>query len=94
MRRRGNEFYSVLFLGDKDITDDLSDSFTFSCTNKRSLSKYTGIAYHRLVYLFTKLGKMFLIENGNMIIRSKTHFKGKQPGGIRNPRLSGYNRER
>ena len=87
-KRRGGEHYSVLILAGKNIMDDISKNPTFSCTNKKTLSENTGIGYHRLVYIFTKLEKKFLIENDNVIIRSNVLFKGKQIGGLRNLKLS------
>jgi hypothetical protein len=54
-KRARGEYYSVLSLGGKSITDDLSECLTFSCTNKKILAKNTGIAYNRLVYIFTRL---------------------------------------
>ena len=81
------EHYSVLSLGGKEITDDLSGSLTFSCTNKRILSRNTEIPYHRLVYIFTRLKRSFLIENDYIIIKSMTLYKGNQRGGLRNPML-------
>ena len=87
LRGDGSEFYSVLSLGGLLVTDDISGSLTFSCTNKKVLEKNTGIKYNRLVYIFTKLKKTCLIENDNIIIRSNTLYKGRQIGGLRNPKL-------
>jgi hypothetical protein len=82
-----SERYSVLSLGGRNITDDISENLTFSCTNKRVLAKNTGIPYNRLVYIFTRLKKTFLVENDNVIIKSTLLFKGRQIGGLRNPKL-------
>lgn len=79
--------YSVLSLGGKLITDDISDNLTFSCTNKKVLAKNTGIKYDRLVYIFTRLKKTFLIENDNIIIKTNLLYKGNQIGGLKNPKL-------
>lgn len=81
------ERYSVLSLGGKNIADDISYNLTFSCTNKKILAKYTEIPYNRLVYIFTRLKKTFLIENDSVIIKSTTLYKGSQRGGLRNPKL-------
>ena len=81
------ERYSVLSLGGRGITDDISENLTFSCTNKKILAKNTGIKYNRLVYIFTRLKKTFLVENDNIIIKSTTLYKGRQRGGLRNPKL-------
>jgi len=81
------ERFSVLSLGGKTLMDDLSDNLTFSCTNKRALAYNTGIPYNRLVYLFTRLKRTFLVENDHIIIRSTILFKGNQKGGLRNPQL-------
>lgn len=86
-RDKGGSRFMVLDLNGKGLEDDLSENMVFSCTNKRVLSKNTGIGYHRLVYWFTKLNKNVMKEKGNLILRSKLHFKGNQPGGIRNKRL-------
>lgn len=86
-RENYGERYSVLSLGGKSITDDLGDCLTFSCTNKKILAKNTGISYNRLVYVFTRLKKTFLVENDNIIIKSTTLFKGNQIGGLRNNKL-------
>jgi len=83
----GAERYSVLSLGGKSITDDISENLTFACTNKKILAKNTGISYDRLVYIFTRLKKTCLVENDNIIIKSTTLYKGNQRGGLRNPRL-------
>lgn len=74
----------VLDLNGLGLGDDLSENLTFSCTNKRVLSQNTGIEYHRLVYWFSKKDKTVLVEGGNLIIRSRNHYKGNQPGGIKN----------
>ena len=81
------EMYSVLSLGGNSVTDDISYSLTFSCTNKKVLARTTEIPYNRLVYIFTKLKKTFLIENDYIIIKSTTLYKGNQIGGLRNPKL-------
>ena len=83
-RDRGGSHFMVIDLSGKSITDDLSENLTFSCTNKTVLSRNTDIPYHRLVEWFTKKDKSILIEGDNIIIRSKQHYKGNQPGGLRN----------
>lgn len=84
--KRGDHYIALDFKG-RSITDDLSNCFTFSCTNKQVLSENTKIPYHRLVYVFTKQGKVCLIENDHIIIKAEIHFKGRQIGGLRNPKL-------
>ena len=83
-RDRGGSHFMVIDLSGKSIADDLSENLTFSCTNKTVLSRNTGISYYRLVEWFTKRDKSVLVEGDNVIIRSKQHFKGNQPGGLRN----------
>jgi hypothetical protein len=80
----GGGHYMVLDLGGKTLVDDLSENLVFSCTNKHVLSKNTGIPYYRLVYWFTKKNKSVMIEGDNLILRSKNHYKGRQPGGLKN----------
>ena len=77
----------VLDLNGKGLGDDLSEQLTFSCTNKMVLSRNTGIAYHRLVYWFTDLDKSVMVDGNNLVIRSRSHYKGRQPGGLRNLKL-------
>lgn len=77
----------VLDLNGKGLGDDLSEQLTFSCTNKMVLSRNTGIAYHRLVYWFTDLDKSVMLDGTNLVIKSRSHYKGRQPGGLRNLKL-------
>lgn len=84
-RDKGGSHFMVLDLNGLTLNDDLSENLTFSCTNKRVLSKNTDIAYHRLVYWFSKKDKTVMVENGNLIIRARNHYKGNQPGGSNNP---------
>jgi hypothetical protein len=81
------ERYSVLSLGGKSVSDDIGDSLTFSCTNKKILARNTDIPYDRLVYIFTRLKRTCLIENDYIIIKSTTLYKGNQIGGLRNYKL-------
>ncbi|MDD5356048.1 MAG: hypothetical protein PHY56_05900 [Candidatus Omnitrophica bacterium] len=81
--------YTVVDLGEKKLGDDLEDCMKVRCTNKLMLEQITGIPYHRLVYLFTKKRKTYVVERGSMIIRTSLVYKGKQPGGIRNKGLYG-----
>ena len=87
MKFAKGEIYCVLDLGGKDIKDDIGGNLVFSCTNKRIVERNTGIAYHRMVYVFTKLKRNVLMEKGYLILRSRNHYKGKQLGGIRNKKL-------
>lgn len=86
-RDQGGSYFAVLDLNGKTLADDLSENLVFSCTNKTILSRNTGIPYHRLVKWFTKMDKSVLIDGDNLIIRSKNHYKGNQPGGLRNLQL-------
>jgi hypothetical protein len=79
--------YTVVVLGDKQPGDDLEDCMKVRCTNKRSLEVITEISYDRIVYLFGKLKRSYLVEKGNMIIKTSTVYKGSQPGGLRNKGL-------
>jgi len=76
--------YTIIELGDKMPSEDLENCFKTRCTNKTMLEEITGISYNRLVYLFAKRHKSYLVENGHMIIKTTTVYKGKQPGGLRN----------
>jgi len=76
--------YTIIELGGRKPGDDLNECFKTRCTNKSMLEEITGISYNRIVYLFAKKHISYLVENGHMIIRTTTVYKGKQPGGIRN----------
>jgi hypothetical protein len=76
--------YTVVVLEGRLPGDDLNECFKTRCTNKIMLEEITGIKYNRIVYLFAKKHLSYLVENGYMIIRTTTVYKGKQPGGIRN----------
>jgi hypothetical protein len=86
-RRDTGADYTIIELKDKRVEDDLEECFKTRCTNKSMLEEITGIKYNRLVYLFAKRHKSYLVENGYMIIKTTTVFKGRQPGGIRNKGL-------
>lgn len=79
--------YTVIDLGDKLPGDDLEECMKMRCTNKLMLEKMTGIPYNRLVYLFAKKRRSYLVEAGYIIIRTTVVYKGRQPGGIRNKGL-------
>jgi hypothetical protein len=81
----------VLDLNGKSLSDDLSEQLTFSCTNKAVLSRNTGIAYHKLVYWFTDLDKSVMVNGTDLVIRSKTHYKGNQPGGFKKTTIRSRN---
>ena len=87
MKIRKTDTFTIVFLKDKLITDDLEGVLIVSCSNKTQLEKITGIAKDRLVYIFTKLKKLSLTEKGMFIIKSKQFYKGGQVGGLRNPAL-------
>lgn len=84
--------YTVVILGDKTLTDDLNDCLIVSCTNKNILSGISGISYDRLIYIFTKLHKNVLHENGVLIIKSSLTYIGNHPGGIKRKGFVGFNR--
>ena len=79
----GREMYMVVDLGGKNQGDDLGDCIKITCSNKVALSTATGIRYNRLVYVFKKQGRSYLLENGKMILKSSVYYKGSQPGGIK-----------
>ena len=79
--------YTVIDLGDKLPGDDLEECMKMRCTNKLMLERMTGIPYNRLVYLFAKKRRSYLVEAGYIIIRTTVVYKGRQPGGIRNKNL-------
>lgn len=83
-RDRGGSRFMVLDLNGMSLDDDLSDNLVFSCTNKVVLSNHTGISYSRLVYWFTRKNKSVMRDGDNLILRSTSHYKGRQPGGLRN----------
>ena len=83
-RDKGGSHFMVLDLNGLGLADDLSENMVFSCTNKRVLARNTGVAYHRLVYWFTKMNKSAMVDGDNLILRSKQHYKGNQPGGLKN----------
>ncbi len=93
-KSKNRELYTVIFLAGMKIGDDLSDCIKFVCTNKRTLSILTSIPYDRLVYLFTRLKKSIIIEEGNYIIKTTLFYKGDQVGGLKIKRDIGYNRNR
>jgi len=84
MKSKDIDTYTIIFLGEKSITDDISDCMVLSCSNKNTLEQLTGISMNRIVYIFTKLQRKSLHENNIFIIKSERFYKGAQPGGIRN----------
>ena len=79
--------YTVAFIKDLKITDDISDCMVVSCGNYTQLERITEISANHWIYIFTKLKKKTWIENGMFIIKSERYYKGGQIGGIRNPAL-------
>ena len=75
--------YMVIDLAGKLPGDDLSDCVKITCSNKMALSTATGIRYNRLVYVFKKQDRSYLVENGKMILKSEVYYKGSQPGGFK-----------
>jgi len=92
MKSKKGEIYTVLVLGTAKLGEDLRDCLVVSCTNKKSLSGISGLPYDRLTYVFTRKGMNVLEENGCLILRSGSLYKGRQIGGIRNKKLLGFNR--
>jgi len=86
-RDRGREMYMVVLLGEKKLGDDLEGCVKITCSNKRALSVATEIRYYRLVYVFKKQDRSFLVENGRLILKSDLYYKGSQPGGFRQKRV-------
>jgi hypothetical protein len=80
---QGKEMYMVVHLNGKEPNEDLGDCTKITCSNKKALSRATGIRYYRLTYVFKRQGRSYLIENGIMILKSEVYYKGGQPGGIR-----------
>ena len=85
----GKEMYMVVDLGDKSQGDDLGGCIKITCSNKMALSTATGIRYNRLVYVFKKQGRSYLVENGKMILKSEVYYKGSQPGGFKKKNVRG-----
>lgn len=92
MKSNRGDIYTVVVLGGKKMGDDLNDCLIVTCTNMRSLAGITGIAYDRLVYVFTRKSKRVLEEKDCYIIKSNSLYRGRQQGGIRNKQLLGFNR--
>ena len=79
--------FTVVLLGDREITDDLSECLIVSCGNYTQLSKITGWSLNRCVYLFTKMKKKSWREGSLFVLKSSQYYKGNQIGGIRNPAI-------
>jgi len=90
----GKEMYMVVDLNGKSVGDDLSECLKITCSNKKALSVATGIRYYRLVYVFKRQKRSYLVENDKMILMSEIYYKGSQPGGLQNQKVvakvSGY----
>ena len=87
----GKEMYMVVDLNGKSVGDDLEDCLKITCSNKRALSRASGIRYYRLIYVFKRQGRSYLVENGKMILKSTAYYKGGQPGGLRREMVGGSN---
>jgi hypothetical protein len=81
-RKDTGGYYAVIELGEKSIGEDLENCFKVLCTNKVAVSGTTGIKYHRLVYLFVKKRRSFVVENNHLIIKFSMLYKGNQVGNI------------
>ena len=80
MRKKRNILYSVIILGDNEVTEELGECLTACTTNLSGLSRLTGIKRDRLVYVFTRLKKSVLVEAGNVITKSTHLYRGNQEG--------------
>jgi len=89
---RETDIFTVVVLGDKEGSYNFDDCMIVSCTNKAVLSYLSGIGVNRLVYIFTKKKKDHLLEKGVLILRSRVLYLGRQAGGSKNKKMSGYNR--
>ena len=84
---RGREMYMVVDLNGKSVSDDLSECLKITCSNKKALSIATGIRYYRLVYVFKRQKRSYLVENDRLILKSEIYYKGSQPGGLQNKKM-------
>jgi len=82
--------YLVIVL-DENGVDDMSECLVTSCTNLSLLSKITDIKYDRLVYIFTKLRRKYLHEQGHIIFKINSLYLADKRGGGPG-HLSGLNR--
>ena len=87
----GKEMYMVVDLDGKLQGDDLEGCSKITCSNKVALSTATGIRYNRLVYVFKRQGRSYLVENGRLILKSSVYYKGSQPGGFKKGMMRGSN---
>lgn len=85
--------YTVVVTTGCKTLGDLEDKLKFVCTDKKTLSDYTGISYDRLTYVFTRLGRTFLWEKDNMVIKTTSIYKSRKGGfRVRKRGYSGFNR--
>ena len=84
----GKELYMVVDLNGKTLDDDLEGCLKIACSNKMALSRATGIRYYRLVYVFKRQGRSYLVENDKLILKSGVYYKGSQPGGFKRALVS------
>jgi hypothetical protein len=86
-RDNGREMYMVVHLNGLSVGDDLEGCLKICCSNKKALSVATGIRYYRLVYVFKRQKRSYLVENDMLILKSEVYYKGSQPGGLQNKKL-------
>ena len=82
-KRDTGAYYTVIDLNGMLPGEDLNECMKVLCTNKLMLEEMTKIPYNRIVYLFVKKRKSYIVENGCIIIRTTTVYKGRQKGGLR-----------
>ncbi|HUX56454.1 MAG TPA: hypothetical protein VMV77_05740 [Bacteroidales bacterium] len=90
-RDHGKEMYMVVDLDGRSVGDDLEGCLMITCSNKSALSKVSKIGYYRLVYVFKRQKRSYLVENGRLILKSEAYCKGSQPGGFREPKQMARN---
>ena len=82
------EMYMVVHLNGRAVGDDLEGCVKITCSNKRALSTATGIRYYRLVYVFKRQKRSYLVEGGSLILKSVLYYKGSQEGGFKGDKRS------
>ena len=90
MRSREKDIYILISLTGSYDVRELKDCLIVACGTKTALSGLSGLPLHRLVYVFTRLGRNVLVEGDNLILRSSTFYPGRQEGGLRNRNLVKY----
>lgn len=81
MKKKDSSLYTVIFIGNDALTENLSSYMIVSCSNQQVVAKVTGISKNRLEYLFSKKKLKSIRESGMFIIKSEMFYKGSQRGG-------------